>query len=215
MMVWSSYHIKSWVERNIPWSYLRCCSTLLLKVTDIYHLNCYILLIYETNQLLHPQQFGFRPKYSTEMANCYFVENMTRSLDGGNVVGAVFRDMKKAFDTVNHSIRLSKWSTFNFSKQAVDWIRSYLQTREQCVKIYQEKLSLLSNKIGIPEGSILGPLLFSLFINNLPLSCPDAKCQLYADDTVIYASAKSPSKAAEVLTACLDNVLQWLQHNHL
>lgn len=62
----------------------------------------------ETNQLLHPKQFGFRPKYSIEAAKCYFTENINYSLDGGNVVGSVFVDLKIACDTVNHGILLSK-----------------------------------------------------------------------------------------------------------
>ncbi len=70
----------------------------------------------ETNQLLHPQQFGFRPKHSTETANIFFIESIKQSLDSGNVVGAVFLDLKKAFDTVNHSILLSKLKSFKFSK---------------------------------------------------------------------------------------------------
>ena len=83
------------------------------------------------------------------------------------------------------------------------------------MKVDQEKSSLLNNRMGIPQGSILGPLLFSLFINDLPTSCPEANCQLYADDAVIYVPAKSPSKAAEILTPYLDDVHQWLQCNHL
>lgn len=169
----------------------------------------------ETNQLLHPQQFGFRPKHSTETANIFFIESIKQSLDSGNVVGAVFLDLKKAFDTVNHNILLSKLKSFKFSKEAVDWFESYLQNGEQCVKINQEKSSFLNNRMGIPQGSILGPLLFSLFINDLPKTCPEAGFQLHADDAVIYAPAKSPSKAAETLTQHLYEVQQWLEHSHL
>jgi len=156
----------------------------------------------EASQFHHPQQFGFRSGYSTEIANCCFVENVKKSLDRGDVVGAVFLDLKKAFDTINHNLLLTKMSSFNFSNEAVQCFASYLQTRVQCVKFPQEKSSLLNIKLGIPQGSKLSPLLFSLFINDLPLNCAGASIQLYADDVVLYAPAKSPELAADVLSAC-------------
>ena len=116
----------------------------------------------QDSQLLHPHQFGFRPGYSTETANCCFVENMKQSLDQGNVSGAVFLCLKKAFNTVNHSLLLSKMLSFHFSPDAIAWFTSYLQDREQCVKVDQDKSFFLNNHMGIPQGSILGPLLFSL-----------------------------------------------------
>lgn len=81
----------------------------------------------ETNKLIHPTQFGFRQGHSTEMAICYLTENIKSALDKGNVVGAVFLDLKKAFDTMNHNILLNKLSAFNFSDQATTWFASYLQ----------------------------------------------------------------------------------------
>ena len=136
-------------------------------------------------------------------------------LDSGNVVGAVFLDLKKAFDTLNHNILVSKLSPFNLSKNIVNLFKFYLRNREQCVKVDRQTSSFLKNTMGIPQGSILGPLLFSLFINDMPKTCPDNGIQLYADDAVIYAPAKSPSKAAEILTDHMYGVHQWLERNHL
>ena len=169
----------------------------------------------ESNELIYPKQFGFRSGYSTEMANCYLTENIKSSLDKANVVGAVFLDLKKAFDTVNHDILLNKFSTFHFSEQATGWFASYRECREQHVKI-NAKLSIpRRSRMGIPQGSILGPLLFSLYINDLPISCKRAGCQMYADDTIIYVSAKTPSVAAEMLTNEMEGISQWLKNNHL
>ncbi len=123
---------------------------------------------------------------------------------------------KKAFDTVNHDILLFKLSTFNFSKQSIEWFISYLKQREQCVKIEDTKSVFMRNKMGLPQGSILGPMLFSLFINDLPSSCPDAECQLYADDTVTYSiSAKSSAKVVALLNEQMEKISKWLQENNL
>lgn len=169
----------------------------------------------ECNNLLHKHQFGFRAQHSTETAICYFLEKARQSLDQGHVMGAVFIDLRKAFDTVNHTIFLSKLSAFNFSKCSIEWFTSYLNLRDQCVKIEDKKSLFMRNKMDLPQGSILGPLLFSLFINDLPCCCPDVECQLYADDTVIYTSAKSSAKVAAVLNKQMERISIWLQENHL
>lgn len=89
----------------------------------------------ESNQLLYRQRFRFRDKYSTETANCYLLEKIKASLDKGNVVRAVFLDLKKAFDTVNHSILINKLYQFKMSSEAIQWFRSYLGGRQQCVRV--------------------------------------------------------------------------------
>uniref|UniRef100_A0A8C6PUA8 Reverse transcriptase domain-containing protein n=1 Tax=Nothobranchius furzeri TaxID=105023 RepID=A0A8C6PUA8_NOTFU len=169
----------------------------------------------ESNQLLYSQQFGFRQKYSTESANCYLLEKIKTSLDKGCVVGAVFLDLKKAFDTVNHSILLNKLMQFKISPEALKWFSSYLEGRQQCVRVNEVKSSLLANNMGVPQGSVLGPLLFTMYINDLPMSCSGVNCQMYADDTVIYVSTKTPGLAGERLTQALSDISEWLESSHL
>lgn len=95
------------------------------------------------------------------MALCHFTERTKCSLDNGNVVGAVFLDLKKAFDTVSHEILVSKLRhEFNFSALAVSWHSSYLEYRQQCVHLQNVKTSFLNSKTGLPQGSVLGPILF-------------------------------------------------------
>ncbi len=114
------------VQNYRPISILPAISKILEKLVAEQLIN-YL----EKHDLLHSKQFGFRPKYSTEMANCFLTEFIKGALDNGNVVGAVFLDLKKAFDTVNHEILLHKLNLFSFSQQTINWFRSYLESRDQ------------------------------------------------------------------------------------
>lgn len=98
---------------------------------------------------LHPMQFGFRSNHSTETANCFFIENIKMNLDKGGVVGAIFLDFKKAFDTVDHDVLLSKLSYFNFCGNAIKWMKSYLTDRKQstCINNTQSTLNYCSVSI--------------------------------------------------------------------
>lgn len=160
-------------------------------------------------------QFGFRTRHSTESANCFFIENIKHLLDKGGVVGAVFLDLKKAFATVNHKILLTKLRKCNFSADAIKWIESYLSNRSQSVRISDYRSPLLALSTGVPQGSILGPLLFSLYINDLPSVCPDVYIQMYADDTVIYTHGKNTAQVAEKLSQSMAHVSEWLNQSCL
>ncbi|XP_061607052.1 small fragment nuclease isoform X1 [Phyllopteryx taeniolatus] len=160
---------------------------------------------------LHAMQFGFRSKHSTEMATCLFIEKIKSSLDKAGVVGAVFLDLRKAFDTVNHSVLLTKLSKFNFSRKTVSWIESYLHDRTQSVSVNNCRSESLRLTSGVPQGSILGPLLFSLYINDLPTVCSEAECVMYADDTVFFVHGRSKDTVAAKLTNTMSCVTTWLQ----
>lgn len=156
-------------------------------------------------------QFGFRKYHSTETANCFLLENIKTTLDKGGVVGAVFLDLKKAFDSVNHGVLIVKLSMFNFSPAVIKWIKSYLTDRKQCVRMDQVTSQVVDNHVGVPQGSTLGPLFFSLFINDLREACPPTvTCQMYADDAVIYLHAKNMKQAGEELSASMVNISDWL-----
>ena len=112
-------------------------------------------------------------------------------MDKGMMTGVVFLDLKKAFDTVDHSILLNKLISFNLGINTRLWFKSYLEDRKQSVKNGGIKSSYLPVTHGVPQGSILGPLLFILYINDLHTFLNECHISLYADDTALYTSAKT------------------------
>ena len=198
------------VSNYRPISILPVLSKILEKIVAK-QLTAYL----ESNSYIHPLQFGFRTKFSTESANCYLLEKIKSYLDKGSLVGAVFLDLKRAFDTVNHNILISKLANYNFSQNTLAWFTSYLSNRNQCVMINNTKSSFSQIKTGVPQGSVLGPILFSLYINDLPKSCQGADFQMYADDAVIYAHGTTATAVSKKLTEYLEAVANWLDNSCL
>ncbi len=112
---------------------------------------------------------------------------------------------------LNHRILLSKLLSFNFSPHTLRWIESYLSGHTQYVSIQNYNSAPLSISTGVPQGSVLGPLLFTLYINDLPSVCPNTNIQMYADDSVIYIHGSSVSQVANELTEFLVHVAAWLE----
>lgn len=110
---------------------------------------------------------------------------------------------------------LSKLSTHNVSANAIEWMASYLHNRQHCTRIKGTSSSSLDCPTGVPQGSVLGPLLFSIYINDLPSICPEFRIQMYADDTVIYVHAKSKQHAASLLSGAMEKIADWMTYSCL
>ena len=126
-----------------------------------------------------------------------------------------FIDLKKAFDTVNHDILLSKLEHYGIRGTLLNWFRSYLTGRKQYVTVNGENSKLLDITCGVPQGSVLGPLLFLIYINDLPNVSEKLKIFLFADDTNIYFESKNLKELEKTINNELKHLSLWLKVNRL
>ena len=136
-------------------------------------------------------------------------------MEMGNLTGVLFLDLKKAFDTVNHDILLQKLCKYGMSPNVVDWFRNYLSGRVQATKVNNTISNWAEVKCGVPQGSILGPLLFILYINDLDNVITDCSISLYADDTALYYSNSSYIDLMLSIRDDIGSVSEWLKCNKL
>ncbi len=160
----------------------------------------------QEHKLLASQQFGFRTNLSTTIALAHFTEQILDNLDDRKITGAVSIDLRKAFDTVDHTIFLEKLRTIGFTSSVLDWFCSYLSNRTQVTMINNLISDPKPVTVGVPQGSILGPLLFLIYINDLPECLTHCKLILYADDTLLYYSADSISELQSKLNSHLQSL---------
>ena len=141
---------------------------------------------FDDHNLLCKSQSGFRRMHSTETAVTYFADEILMNTDKGLVTGSVFIDLAKAFDTVDHDILLSKLEYYGVCDKTLSWFKNYFTGRKQFVHIDSQTSEELAVTSGVPQGSILGPLLFIVYINDLPRCVKHCSVNMYADDTVLY-----------------------------
>ena len=175
------------------------------------------------NDLLYKSQYGFRKLHSTELAALEFTDKIVSNLEQGKLPLAIFLDLSKAFDTIDHNILIDKLSYYGITGRALDWFKSYLHQRKQYVQ-YCDSISSMSNiKTGVPQGSILGPLLFIIYMNDIAAVTNKFHFTLYADDTSLLEplctfAVDSNEDYAEIsknINAELKLITDWLSLNKL
>ena len=166
-----------------------------------------------TTNYLTDEQFGFLKAHSTMDAVNNFIGNISRNRSRKTAV-AVFLDLRKAFDTVDHNILLEKLKIYGLDNIALNWFRSYLTNRTQMTVVRDAKSGKLIIKTGVPQGSILGPLLFILFINDIT-NATELILSLFADDTTAQAFRDSIEQAEQFINQELQKLSNWLNDNRL
>ena len=167
------------------------------------------------NNILYDKQFGFRKGHSTSHAIITLVNKVSKSLDEGKIVGGVYLDIRKAFDSISHQILLDKLHKIGIRGNIHCLLKSYLMSRSQYVICNGAKSEVKFVETGVPQGSILGPLLFILFMNDFSRSSTLLFSILFADDTSVFLEGTEYSKLIKTLNNELENVTKWLNANRL
>ena len=186
----------------------------LSKVFEKIVYNCLFDFICDNN-ILYDYQFGFRPKHSTQQAIITLFDNITKSLDNGNIAISIFIDLKKAFDTVNHRILLRKLYAYGIRGPILKWIESYLTGRTQYVVFDGKESEVRTVQCGVPQGSILGPLLFILNMNDICNVSDLFFAIMYADDTSLLVTGNDLQSLIASLNNALKDLCSWFKSNKL
>ena len=167
--------------------------------------------IVETNiQVNYPLQFGFRQQYSSFHASISLTEDIRKNLDKRNIGSGIFVDLQKAFDIVEQDILLAKLEYYGIRGIANSWFKSYLFNKKQFVSINGHISNQTSVKYGVPQGSVLSPLLFLIYINDLNLAIKFCKIHHFADDTNLLYFSKSVNKLNKHINLDIKNLTDWL-----
>ena len=163
------------------------------------------------------QQYGFRSNHSTEYAAVKLVDHISKEMESGNTPAALYIDLSKAFDTLSFDILLYKLNHYGIKDNAFKLLKSYLTDRQPFVVFNNHNSETSIIKTGVPQGSTLGPLFFSICINDLITVSDKLKFIMYADDTTIYFNLEDFDRynLEQDITNELENITLWLKRNKL
>ena len=172
--------------------------------------------VFTANDLASDRQWAYRKGHSTELLLIHLTELWRKEVDTGKAIAVAFIDFKKAFDCVQHSLLITKLQrNFGISGSLLNWLISYLTNRHQYVVVNGAESDILSVQVGIPQGSVLGPTLFTLFTNDLPSSVISGETFMYADDTTVYCVGDNRDEAVSQLNRALAELYNWCLDNRL
>ena len=174
-----------------------------------------VYIFFEQNNCLYTHQFGFREKHSTNYALIQITDKIRNALDENKYKCGVFLDFQKAFDTVNHKILSSKLNYYGIRGIALSLLESYLTNRKQFVHVNDTDSDLLTNSYVVPQGSVLGPLLFLIYINDLHKVIKHSSITHFVDDTNLLYPHSSLKSLNKHINHDLKLIVHWLRANRI
>ena len=174
-----------------------------------------LLAFINEHNLLYCNQFGFRSNHSPNLALILLMDKISGALERGDYVLGLFLDFSKAFDTVDHDILFSKLSAYGVNGTSLDWFKSYLFQRKQFVEYNGAKSDMDVIRCGVPQGSILGPLLFLIYINDLADVSNLLFALMFADDSNMFLTGKDPDALISLMNEEMIKMVDWLNLNKL
>jgi retron-type reverse transcriptase len=160
-------------------------------------------------------QYGFRENRSTKLAIIELTNKLSKAIDNGEFIIGIFLDLSKAFDTINHRILIQKLEHYGIRGVAQLWFKNYLTNRKQIVKYNQVRSKEMLIQTGVPQGSILGPILFLLYMNDIENCSKLLSFVLFADDTNIFYNNKCIKTINGIMQTEINKVAEWLNVNKL
>ena len=168
---------------------------------------------FSSNNLLSPAQSGFHPGHSTQDLPIKVTEDWKLALDKDEIVGITFIDLRKAFDSIDHVLLLAKLRTYGFDDVSISWFTNYLSNRQQRVVLDDVYSDWAAVHRGVPQGSVLGPLLFIIYMNDLPSVICHSHLHQFADNIAMYTSSADPVLVQDHLNFDLASLSEWVTSN--
>ena len=167
------------------------------------------------HRLISIDQSAYRPQHNTQKSLHRVVDDWLENMGDKLYTALCFLDIRKCFDTINHAILLDKLIKYGINGKMCEWVKSYLYNRSQCVAFNGKVSNTSVLNIGVPQGSVLGPILFLLYVNDMPLFGLNSCVNMYADDSVIYCTGDNINDITCLLQDSIDSIITWYNNNRL